>query len=136
MSYEISEECVACGVCAKNCPLKVIVGKKKQGFEIDPIMCMQCGTCFEICPKAAILDPYGRRRRGPSKKTKKLKATIKKGLCAGCQTCLLNCPKEAIRFVDYSLFKRGYCEVDEKLCIGCKTCTSYCIIPAIKMEEK
>ncbi len=137
MAYEINDDCIGCGVCAKHCPSKVITGIKKECFEIDPIMCEECGLCFEICPKAAILDPQGNSRQSPPKKVQKTaKAFIDKQLCAGCQTCFLNCPQEAIAFVDQGILKSGYCLIETDLCAGCQTCTKYCITSAVTMEEK
>ena len=37
-------------ICARRCPIEVIVGGKKQIHVIDQEKCIKCGTCFEVCP--------------------------------------------------------------------------------------
>ena len=37
MAYVISDECVACGTCAGECPV-------------------ECGTCAGVCPTEAIVE--------------------------------------------------------------------------------
>jgi NAD-dependent dihydropyrimidine dehydrogenase PreA subunit len=48
--YEIDPAaCVGCTVCARNCPVPCIVGKRKEPHEIDQLQCIKCGKCFEVC---------------------------------------------------------------------------------------
>ncbi|MBI4436747.1 MAG: NADH-quinone oxidoreductase subunit I [Candidatus Omnitrophica bacterium] len=57
--------CVACDICAKECPPKCITivrDRDEQGrglqkpkvFDIDLSVCMSCGICEEVCPFDAI----------------------------------------------------------------------------------
>ena len=66
--YDESPEnlrCVACDICAKECPPKcitIVKAKDAQGkplkqpavFDIDFTVCMNCGICEETCPFDAI----------------------------------------------------------------------------------
>lgn len=53
MAYTISDECIACGACAADCPVDAIsdAGEK---YEIDAETCIDCGACEETCPVDAI----------------------------------------------------------------------------------
>ena len=53
MAYVISDECVACGTCAAECPAEAI-SEGDGKFEIDPGKCLDCGTCEGVCPTGAI----------------------------------------------------------------------------------
>ena len=52
MAYQISDDCISCGVCASNGP----VGAISEGdgkFVIDADTCIDCGACAENCPVGA-----------------------------------------------------------------------------------
>jgi NADH-quinone oxidoreductase subunit F len=48
--YEITEDCVGCMVCLKECPTQAISGERKKLHRIDQEACSRCGTCLAVCP--------------------------------------------------------------------------------------
>ena len=44
MAYVISDECVACGTCAEECPAEAI-SEGDGKYVIDADTCLECGTC-------------------------------------------------------------------------------------------
>jgi ferredoxin len=46
-----NDACVACGLCAKNCPVEAIDFDNPK--ETDPELCIFCGRCMNICPQGA-----------------------------------------------------------------------------------
>lgn len=71
-AHIISEKCVNCGLCQKNCPFHAIVympipceeacpvgaiSKDEKGKEhIDPKKCIYCGRCINACPFGAVIE--------------------------------------------------------------------------------
>lgn len=53
--FQISDDCVACGSCAAECPTQAIYEGKI--YWIDPKECIACGSCAEVCPTGSCL-PY------------------------------------------------------------------------------
>jgi NADP-reducing hydrogenase subunit HndC len=48
------EKCRNCGLCARNCPYKAIVGDRVTGFTIHAEECQKCGQCLDACKFGAI----------------------------------------------------------------------------------
>ena len=49
MAFKITDDCIACGACAADCPVEAITeGDGK--FVIDADTCIDCGNCAESCP--------------------------------------------------------------------------------------
>ena len=48
------EKCKGCGLCARKCPTKAIVGTTKGPHYIFYDKCIACGTCLEICRFGAV----------------------------------------------------------------------------------
>ncbi|MCW7999957.1 hypothetical protein CFK35_19025 [Clostridium sp. cpc1] len=55
LEYYITENCIGCTKCARNCPVSCISGKVKERHVIDTEKCIKCGTCIGVCPVGAIV---------------------------------------------------------------------------------
>lgn len=50
--FIITDSCIGCGKCKKNCPQQCITDGKP--YLIEQNHCLHCGLCFEKCPAKAI----------------------------------------------------------------------------------
>jgi NADH-quinone oxidoreductase subunit F len=53
-TYEITDACTGCMVCAKDCPTNAITGEKKRKHVIDQAACIRCGVCRDVCKYDAV----------------------------------------------------------------------------------
>jgi indolepyruvate ferredoxin oxidoreductase alpha subunit len=54
-SMEVTDDCVACGICHENfeCPA-ICPDPGSEKARIDPSLCSGCGVCVDVCPQQAI----------------------------------------------------------------------------------
>jgi len=55
LSYKITDKCIGCTACARQCPVNAISGKVKEKHMIDQNKCIKCGACMTSCKFKAIV---------------------------------------------------------------------------------
>ena len=55
IKYYVTDKCIGCGKCKRNCPASAITGELKAKHEINTSICIKCGACKTNCPVGAII---------------------------------------------------------------------------------
>ncbi|MEJ8751930.1 NADH-quinone oxidoreductase subunit NuoF [Lagierella sp. ICN-221743] len=55
LNYFITDACIGCTRCKRDCPVDCIEGEVKKLHVIDEEKCIKCGNCMEVCPKHAVV---------------------------------------------------------------------------------
>jgi formate hydrogenlyase subunit 6/NADH:ubiquinone oxidoreductase subunit I len=135
MAYHITEACIGCTACARNCPVFAIAGERGQLHSINAARCVECGVCGRVCPKAAVTDGTG-AVCAAVKWAEWLKPAVDGELCSACGICVNDCTPGALG-ISLPAF-RGDIRVHAELtgpakCVGCAICRDHCPLGAITM---
>ena len=137
MPYFITESCIGCTACAKNCPVEAIDGKPKQRHTVRVKRCVSCGVCGRVCPKGAVLDGHGNPCQTVPRAAWK-KPVVDISLCSACGICASLCRAQALAISrpafhgDIHVFAEL---VRPEKCVGCGLCESECPLHAIHLGE-
>jgi NADH:ubiquinone oxidoreductase subunit F (NADH-binding)/(2Fe-2S) ferredoxin/NAD-dependent dihydropyrimidine dehydrogenase PreA subunit len=55
LQYHVTDKCIGCTKCARQCPVSCISGKVKEKHVIGQDKCIKCGACLTACPVKAII---------------------------------------------------------------------------------
>ncbi len=55
IKYYVTDKCIGCGKCKRNCPAQAISGEVKKLHKIDSSRCTKCNLCKQSCPVDAII---------------------------------------------------------------------------------
>jgi NADH:ubiquinone oxidoreductase subunit F (NADH-binding)/NADH:ubiquinone oxidoreductase subunit E len=55
ITYEITDDCIGCTLCAQDCPVDAIAFKPHEKHVVDTELCIKCDGCRQVCPEDAVI---------------------------------------------------------------------------------
>jgi len=121
-------KCTGCGVCAQQCPQKVLkitwAGSKvhllcnnrdkgKSAMDDCDVSCISCGLCVKNCPQKAITMVEDEMGSLP---------VIDRNKCTECGLCVKNCPRHCLHLMDPITAVAGTSEDKDDFGSHCHSC--------------
>lgn len=131
--YINQDKCVACGMCARQCPVGCIDIKNKT---VDNEMCIKCMKCQGVCKFGAL-----QLGKAPKAEPKFNAGNVEDfaNRCLNCNLCVARCPMKIIKKADAE-HPMVHLDYSEAFCnYKCHRCSKVCPSGAIKtlsLEEK
>ena len=120
-----TDDCVFCGLCAKNCPEGAItVDRETKTWTLNEEECAKCGTCVQKCPKKCL----DFRTDGAAAEEG---VSCNSDECVFCGLCAKTCPQEAIT-VDRATKTWS---VNKEICVKCGACVAKCPKKALTLND-
>jgi len=134
----IDENCIGCGACMSQCPVKCIELEMPSPVHISS-ECVYCGKCSQTCPMYAIelkeeyfevVNDQILLKRDTIKGLRKGEVKVDHSICQACGVCTNICPVEALTMENDQI------AVDQDKCIVCGECQAICPVNSIKIQLK
>ncbi|MEA4812659.1 MAG: 4Fe-4S binding protein [Anaerolineaceae bacterium] len=141
MTYQITEKCTGCTLCARKCPVGAISGERKIQHWVDPALCIGCGVCGKVCAFGAIVNAQGSLALR-QKQDEWLQPVWNLKRCVACGICVEVCPTGSIDFWRNAPQGQRLAYPPDmphlahpQTCIGCAFCECDCPTACITMQK-
>ena len=126
LNIHINDNCINCGACEKNCPVKCI---NKDNKIVNNENCIKCLKCTSVCPKGAI--KYGFKLKYVPFNINKRKALVSGGalaLFAGAYALGIKFSKDLYSKIKKIILPAGATDVQTMAnkCLNCNLCIKNC----------
>ena len=137
MPYFITDSCIGCTACAKQCPVLAIDGAPKERHVVNIRRCVSCGVCGRVCPKGSVLDGHGTPCQSVPR-SKWQKPVVDTKACSACGICVTWCRAEALHISPPAFHGdiHVFAVLDQpNKCVSCGLCEENCPVGAIHLVE-